>query len=311
MLRLLALLLLTSPSAAYSQAAGQIFFGGSITSPAINAAKCSVTNTSDTIGLTWTIQLEALAAFNTTGEYRVYAASKDQGTNTPFCYRADDTATSPTWRAGELTTNPASPPATSQSVITTSVLVKPSEIAAKAGYDCSADADAVHLCVLWYDAVDGTTPRGWAKGTVSLKVVPPGAPTISAVAPDEKALFVSVDPAATGVAATKFRARARAVVDDGTGDHYSALTAIDAHARIEGLVNDRSYYVWARSYSAEENESADSAQFGTAVSPQPVQDAWEHYKLAGGRDSGGCQAGGAGLVALLGAATLLRLRRRS
>jgi hypothetical protein len=313
MRRLLAIVLAAAPLVTIAQTAG-----GIIASPTfINHAQCLAADTTSTISLTWTIQLDTGVTFSGTGgAYRVYAASKDQGTLSPFCHRANDTATPPTYKAGQLVTKPDPPIAT---FMTSSATVKTSDITAKAGFGtCDADQDAIQLCVLWYDIASPTTnstPKGWAKGSVALKVVPPFAPTVTSVVPGEKALNVAISVPSTGVEATTFRARAVATADP--GEHLSAETAIGSKVRIGGLVNGVGYVVTAFTYSADGNQSLDSLPWGaqpdgTPVAPRPVEDDWEYYKdVADGRDDGGCDAGPAGLLALLGAAALLRLRRRS
>jgi hypothetical protein len=319
MRRLLALLLLTSPSAALSQAAGQIFFGGSITSPVINAAQCAVSNTSDSLSLTWTISLENSATwpFVNAGRYQVFAASADQGIANPFCY----TANGATWTAGPVTTSPATPVAT---LASSSATVLKSALASSAGFNCTVDT-TINVCVLWFRSTDSgdTTPRGFAKGTVQLKVVPPDAPVVDTVQPGGESLTIWVKTPATmtsTVVASTFRARA---VGPDSVEHFSDSVAASGttpvRARIDGLVDGVPYTVTAFASSAEGNQSVVSdcyrlpagAASCTTVAPRPVQDAWEFYKAADGRDSGGCDAGPAGIVALLGAVTLLRIRRRA
>ena len=46
------------------------------------------------------------------------------------------------------------------------------------------------------------------------------------------------------------------------------------------------------------------------VSPQPTAGFWEVYQNRGGEDAGGCASGPGGILALLGTASFLALRRR-
>jgi hypothetical protein len=326
MRRLLAIVLAAGPLAAAAQTSGQILFDGSATSPTMNVAQCNGAQSSDTYTLTWTIQLTSGSTFPTGGggEYRVFAGTGDPGNTSPFCYMPGATGQT----VAEVATDPASPGVTS---MTSSASVTTSALRTAAGYDCTTDK-TIYVCVAWYPTT-GTPDasfQGYAKGQVNLRVAVPTPPTVGPVAPGDGALYVTVKPGArvTGDAtATKVRAKAVATVCPTTCDatpHYSSIVALDttknsAEPKISGLSNDIAYAVTAFAYADDGNVSAESDCFRdpagaatcTTVQPVPSADAWRHYKDLGGRDSGGCDAGPAGLLALLGAAALLRLGRRS
>lgn len=301
---LLAIALAAGPLAAQAQTAGAIWFDGSSTST-INAAQCSG-QTSDPIALTWTITPQT--SFVTTGEYRIFAGNGDlPNTAPPYCYLPGVTGQT----AARITPTSGVPDATG---VSSSATVSASALAAGAGYDCKTD-QTIFVCVLWYQlpADPNASPLAYAKGKIAVSVVGPGKPTVTSVTPGDGALNVSAttpDGASGGNAIPAVEWRAKAVAADGVA-HYSPKVAAGVQARVGGLVNGVPYTVTAFSYSANDNESPESDPFGSQVAPQPSADAWEVYKLEGGRDTGGCQSGAAGLGALLGAAALLGIRRRS
>ncbi|HSM92829.1 MAG TPA: hypothetical protein VLT47_08050 [Anaeromyxobacteraceae bacterium] len=303
MRRLLALLLALSPAAARSQSAGQILFDG-YTAGTINKAACQSTNTVD---LSWKVSEQTTGAFvSGTGKYEVHSANQDKTTSGSFppCYVAGDGSAA---TAGLVATLLA-PTGTS----VTAQPVKMADLVTAAGYTCADNDKTLYVCVVWRD--DSSNVKAYAKGSLRLLVIPPGKPTITSVTAGDGALNVAITPAAADAAAgvpaaVTWIAAARAV--DTTADplwHYSKEVSVGEKARIEGLVNGRTYNVTAGALSEERNVSADADWVqGT---PEQVEDAWRLYKDSGGRDSGGCASGPAGLAALLGAAALLRLRRR-
>jgi hypothetical protein len=319
MRRLLAIILVAGPLVAGAQTAATITFDGSSTSPTIIKAQCNGAQAADTISLAWMIQMISGNSFplGGGGEYRVFAATSDPGNTTPYCYTPGTTGQT----VGKVTTTPTTPAVTSTS---SSATVTTSDLASKAGYDCTVDK-TITVCVAWYPTSGSADSsfQGYAKGQVNLKVVPPDAPVVDTVQPGGKSLTIWVKTPATTtstVAASTFRARA---VGPDSVEHLSdpvaAAGTTPVRARIDGLVDGVLYTVTAFAYSAEGNQSVLSdcyrlpigAATCTTVAPRPVQDAWEFYKAADGRDSGGCDAGPAGMVALLGAVTLLRIRRRA
>jgi hypothetical protein len=315
MRRLLAIVLAAAPLVAGAQTTPTM--GTVVATPAvINAAQCAVTYTDKSQSLLWFIQLEDSATwpFKTGGEYKFFASNDPHDGTNPFCYTSN---VGTTIFAGKIVTDPSPYPATVQAP-TTPLTGSPSLLPALAGFDCSANA-TINVCVLWYPAVGDATPRGFAKGTIQLKISAPGKPTVTAVRSGNEALYVvATTPAGaapTSEAATEWRAKAvaRNLLLDG-GTHYSSrvgvVSGVGSEAKISGLINGVDYDVTAYSYSVDDNESPASDSVGP-YSPMPAADAWEVYQKNRGRDSGGCQSGAAGLAALAGVAALLRIRRRS
>lgn len=309
MRRLLAIVLAAGPLVAGAQVTpptGTIYFGGSSTAPTMNLAQCNGDQSGDTYGLTWTVSILSGSTFplGGGGAYRVFASSNDPGTASPYCYTPGTSSAT----VAQVTTDPAAPGTTS---VTSTATVTTSALRTAAGYDCSANK-VIYVCVAWYanDTDVDAAFKGYAKGQVTLSVAAPAAPTIDLVWPGDKALVV--DLADNGGSATATTWRAKAVNEGDANDvHYSSWGSIKTGIRIDGLQNGIGYTVTAFARSDALNESPESSPYGVAVKPQPVLDAWGGYKAAGGRDAGGCDSGPAGLLAFLGAASLLGIRRRS
>lgn len=295
MRRLSTLLLVALPLLARAQTAGQVTFSNS----PINTDECNAgAATSVTLG--WFLTLESGAILPSTGgELHVYATSTPPTSNYCNVPPADGVG-----QLGATITNPTV--RTGSSTVTVADLLNATK------FTCSVSnaVKTIHVCVHY--VVSGTN-KGYAKGSADLDTRVPTAPTVSPpVLPDERALYVTMLPGAVGdVAADHFRASA---TGPDTVEHFSGDTAAGAKVRIGGLENGVEYAIKAYAYSKAGNRSVatDYTPASPAeVTPVNVRDFWEYYRdAAGGRDSGGCQAGGAGLLALLAAASLLRLGRR-
>jgi hypothetical protein len=303
MRRLLAIVLAAAPLFAGAQTSGQILFDSNTTAT-LNRTQCQT----DTMKVDFLLKEQTIGAFvSGTGQVDVYSASADKTDAVfPPCHYVGDGTTGAT--VGAILASPISNPTSLLGTASGPIAT----LANRAGFDCTTADQTIYVCAV-YRATAGATPVAYAKGTVTLKVTAPGKPTVTSVTPGDGALSVSAttpDGSSGGTAVPAVAWRAKAVAADGV-PHFSAKVAVDALARIGGLVNGVPYTVTAFSYSANDNESLESDPFGSAVAPQPTANAWEVYKLDGGRDTGGCQSGGAGLGALLGAAALLGIRRRS
>lgn len=305
MRRLLAILLAAAPAVALAQTSGQLLFDSNTTAT-ISKTKCQG---SDTIALSWRVKEQLVGDFVAgTGQFDVFAASQDKtDTSFPPCYYDGNVVSGVTSGLVASVTSPTSTLGGAD--------VAAADIITKAGFDCTTADKTVYVCAVWKNAAG--TVKAYAKGSVSLKIASPAKPVVTAVGAGDGALYVVAEAGArvTGDAeATDFVARAVACPTPttcGTTSHDSDLTPIGTEVRMGGLVNGTPYRVTAFAYSADGNVSDESDPWATDVAPRHVRDAWEKYKVDGGRDSGGCDAGPAGLLALLGAAALLRLRRRS
>lgn len=313
MRRLLSTIAAAMPLLASAQTAGQVLFDSN-TTVTVTRSQCQT----ESLGLTWKVQPQVAGDFvPNTGEFDVYSAAADKTDAFPFCHYANDGSSI----TSALVAGPFTAPASDASLSPTNVTI--TDLFTKAGFDCTTSDRTAHVCVVWKNA-DGVV-KAYAKGKVDLKVAMPAAPVVRTVRAGDRALYATVDagPRQTGdVEATTFKAVAVGKVCpatlpacDTTTRHESDETAIGDEARIGGLTNDVQYEVTAFAYSDVGNESLESAPYAYGsvgeVTPRYVRNAWEEYLAAGGRDSGGCQAGAAGLAALLGSAALLRLRRRS
>jgi MYXO-CTERM domain-containing protein len=296
MRRLLAILVAALPAAAAAQTEGQLLVE-SKSDYVINQEACEG---SGEVGLTWWASEETDGDFaDYTGQYDVYAGPTDKTDAFPYCIVDEQYRLT-----GETITDPAS------LKVTTPVKVSVNELVTKAGYgDCTADTKTVYVCVVWKNEAGAV--KAYAKGDVELKTAAPAAPTVASVSPGEEALYVRIEAAATGtVAAAEFRAKAWDAAGIDPNSYYSDWES-DGTVRIGGLTNGVAYTLVAQARSEDGNVSPYSSQFApsAATTPVPVLDGWEAYEEYG-QDSGGCQAGGAGPLALAVAAALLRLRRR-
>lgn len=289
----LASLLAACPVAAVALTAGEVAANPAV----IGRQECDAGTTE--IALTWSVTLETDGTFAADGAFQVYASSTQPTGN--YCAIGS---------AGTGLISTVSKPVSKDQV--TPVVVTVSTLLSATALACDSGDKTVYLCAQWNNA--SGTAKGYAKGQLDLKVAPPAAPVVSKVTIGDTRLRVTIQPATGGTgtpATTDFRARARAYnLSLDPGDYFSSLTPVSGEATIEGLTNGVDYKVTAYAYSSAGNVSPESAAVGP-YTPRFIEDAWSHYRDLGGRDSGGCQAGGAGFAALLGVAALLRLRRRA
>jgi hypothetical protein len=142
--------------------------------------------------------------------------------------------------------------------------------------------------------------------TIPVDTVTPAAPTGLGTTPGDGALNVSW--AAVGNA-DRYRAEARVAGQPGTTPPVRTDDSNTTTARIEELENGTTYDVVVVAITDAGNESpASAAVQGT---PVIVNDFWRLYQEQGRPgETGGCQTGRAGGLALLGVAVLLLRRRR-
>jgi MYXO-CTERM domain-containing protein len=172
------------------------------------------------------------------------------------------------------------------------------------GINCATETTStpVYMCALAYTNTNATDHIGYANGDFTLNNRKPGTPTNVAVEPAENALNVRWTEATTGENATEFR-----VIAKNGNDVHTARTN-GSPVMVNGLKNGTLYSVTVVAISSAGSESDPSeAVTGT---PQPTEDFWDWYQGREGVEQGGCTSGAAGALALLGAAALLRVRRR-
>jgi len=279
MRRLLAILLASGPlvAAALTPDAGVVLFDDSTDKFVINAEACA--STTREVSLKW--QVKPDASFTTGGKFNVFVASKDFGATSPYCYTPSDTGVNV--RPVTLAGNPdIEAPTASYDALK----VLTSDLASvTGGAACDAGTFTTYVCVQWLDS--GGNVKGYAKGTASVELDGPPAPTVdSDVGIGDTRLKVTITPAAGTPATAKFRAKATNA-SDALDVHLSALTPVDGTAVIEGLTNDVGYNLTAIPYSAVGNPGDESDPPIGPYIPKDVLDAWELYVIAGGRDSGG------------------------
>jgi len=165
----------------------------------------------------------------------------------------------------------------------------------------------VYLCVEWAASVGGT-PAGRATAQLTLDLTAPAvAPVLKNVGVGDTRLY----PSWTGIADTGATYKAYADAAGGTSPAKSSDEAAATSSTITGLTNGVVYNVTVRGFDPAGNPSPASAALqGT---PETVSDFWDEYRSRGGKETGGCSSGAAGILALLGAAVapLVTRRRKS
>jgi len=300
------LLLLAAPALVVAQTTptteGTINTSGSY----INLAQCNGTDPatvepllglSNDLGLRWLVKMDG-TAFDTSGKFQPWAANQQPSTNGTSglvtCSQPPSGATGFVSNSLEAAFDaPLQNTASTHSYAMRDVVTK-------AGFDCSQDGKTIYLCANWLQ--NGTTPHGWATGTVTLDLTPPAsAPTNLHLTAGDGVLHVNCDGNSDIVS---FKAKATAAEE--SQPHYSNKASSCGDVVITGLVNSRTYTVVVYGMDVADNPSGPSASQDMA--PVPTDDFWTHYKDAGGREQGGCSTSGA--AGLLGLLSLLALRRR-
>jgi hypothetical protein len=181
------------------------------------------------------------------------------------------------------------------------------------GILCNGPATAVFFCVTLSTAPSGTAA---VTGSLSLDLATPPAPVLTSADAADSALIIrwtqgSGSTADAGAAGSVDNYKITAVAHDDANDRHTSdaiSPGSSTSGRIGGLKNDVLYDVTVTAFSPGGNASAVSDPIqGT---PVQVDDFWRIYRNAGGRESGGCAAGAAGMLALLGVPMALRAWRR-
>jgi len=303
MRRTLFLLALLAPALAPAQSApsaGQVTYGTSGTDDGfINLAEC----TAGDVELFWNVKVEGNEPV-TTGKFRLYATSTAPGSTEPrYCAQTDADPVYADQVGGELDSLPNVP--TGSARFDTDLI----RAAATADtFDCADTTQAdrtLTVCVHYFDtSVTPEVRKGWAVGALTLSLrLPPAPASVTAQGGDGALTIRWVAGTATGTQAAP--ASHRIVVTQQGGGSPITVDATGVERRVDGLVNGTAYDVEVFGLSAAKNPSATSV--ATSGTPVLVDDFWDYY---GGVEQGGCSAGAAGPVALLGLAGLLALLRR-
>lgn len=169
---------------------------------------------------------------------------------------------------------------------------------------CAGSSFRVYVCLRLLDA-SGTQVTS-ASAAIRLQLERPPPPTGLATAAGDGAVYASWSAGTATTAAPAASASYQAFASAGGVTHASAETT-GTSARIGGLDDGTTYDVWVVAYSEAGNPS-DASELGAAT-PQKVLDFFALYQASGGAEAGGCSQGGSGdVLALLGAAWLLRRR---
>ncbi|BDG02452.1 fibronectin type III domain-containing protein [Anaeromyxobacter oryzae] len=250
--------------------------------------------------------------FTARGQYRIFASSRDPATRTGadlgFC---DETAaTTPVVvYAGSVGSAPATTAVQDLGVSGSDIVkaVLPPSATAPGTDPCTStnETTSLWICVHWIDA--SSTRAGVASGKFILQVQAPGDPTNVTASAGDRAIEARWDASTGGAAVDHYVATATPV---GGGTPISSGETNATSVRIGGLQNDVQYNITVTAFSKAGNPSNAVAASNNPVSPLPVEDFWDWYKLQGGQEAGGCASGSAGVFALAGVAALLAMRRR-
>jgi hypothetical protein len=266
----------------------------------INIDECNGAVTSD-LELNWNVALESGTVNG--GVFRIYASNKAAPTTAPsYCLDNDPTNNTYTFQVGADVTATAGKPIDTTDRAASAFVKDPP-------YTCTEgqEGQTITVCVHYFDRDGART--GWAFGSLVLALRRPPPPSGVVIESGDGALNVqwtrAPDPTGTEAVATGYRVEAR---EQGGSAVVATVDVTDVRARLSGLTNGQVYEVLVYSLSAAKNTST-AAATGEGE-PKPVIDFWDYYRSVDGREVGGCAAGAAGPLALLGLAALLALHRR-
>jgi MYXO-CTERM domain-containing protein len=302
---LLVILLAASPPVAVAQNAGQVVVNAADGDDQfINIDECNGVGPTGPLSLSWNVQLESGTVAG--GAFFIFASNKAPVTSgsAQICPPDNDADGTHTAQIGAEV-----PPTGAQ---TTGVADRSTaDFGTAAEFDCAEGQGdrTIHVCVEYRPTTGSSSRTGWAVGQLTLALRRPAAPTGVGATGGEGALNIAWSEGTQGPndAAT---ASYRVQVTPQGGSDTRTVEVNDTDARVEGLTNDVIYDIAVFALSDAENVSSTAAT-GTGT-PKPVNDFWDTYEAAGGREEGGCASGGAGTFALAGVASLLGifLRRR-
>lgn len=289
---------------------GTIVFDGSTDQAYVNLAQCNGTQNDVradklTVDLTWAVAETDTVKWASGGTYRLYVTNKAPDTtasNATSCVGSSDS----TFRSQPVGTGADLSVGTDANPMLSAVSVSRKDVAAAHMLANASTAacgtslpTTIYLCVEWRQS---GAPKLRATGTMTYDVVgPTDAPKLNDVGPGDGQLYPSWD-ASSG--ADRYKAFA---VVAGDQPHVSGEIT-DRSATIKGLQNGTTYDVYVYALDPAGNPSPKSNVVKKA--PEPVNDFWDIYHGAGGRESGGCSTGADGALALLGAAAALFAARR-
>jgi hypothetical protein len=278
----------------------------------INLSECDPAQTRQ-VEFRWNVQLESGFAFRS-GVFKVFATNRQPTTTSglAYCETEDDTANS-LW-AGQVGDDI---PTLSAGTAGNGVLIT-SEFVTEAGRTCEVGGDLqIYVCVHYHPYVQGggtavdPTRQGLASGTLTLSTQSPQPPTLNSVRPGNERLEGNWTASDTGLASEWYRIIATGTAGPTPADPVPPTRSDDVQAATRGwvdqLVNGATYDVTVVGLSAAGNPSVPSNAL--SGSPIPADDFWDRYRAAGGQEEGGCAAGAAGPLALLGLAAAFARRR--
>ncbi len=271
----------------------------------INIEECAGIGPTGGLSLKWNVTLETDQAAVTGGEFIVFTsnATPTQGTNAPrYCQDHAPTANPAVYKVevGREAATVNQTTGTADELPTSSFVPVPPFVCTEGTGD-----QTVHVCVEYHPTSTGGR-KGGAIGQLKVSLTRPPAPTGTlVVTPGDGALNLTWS--AVNDSAVKSYLL---IAKQGGSEVARRETTSTDNVRVSGLQNGVTYDLEVYSLSEAKNRSA--GNLTGQGTPQPVDDFWEFYRnQPGAHEQGGCGAGGAGPLALLGLAALLApLRRR-
>jgi fibronectin type III domain protein len=233
--------------------------------------------------------------------YQLYASNKQpaapSGSTVVQCATQDDTAVPPT-KAGQIGSG------TQTTAVARNTSVSGNTAVTKAGLTCDGNSELRPFFICAHQ-LTGSTVTSTAIGQFVVQVNAPTSPKLNSVSPGNGRVTASWDVPSGGATADHYIIQATPV---GGGTTISSGNVTATSGDVSGLDNTTTYSVTVIAVSIGGNPSAPSNALEAA--PQPTAGFWEVYQNRGGEDGGGCASGPGGVLALLGTASFLALRRR-
>ncbi len=257
--------------------------------------------------MNWNVALKGITALPTGASVQVYATNQD-----PAITAGNDCPVEGT-PSGRHVGTVGSPISTSTVSVTGQVFAT-KEFVTAAQVTCS-DNQQIWVCVQAFDAAGATGNKVGSAvgGPLKVKVSKPLTQTGVSAAGGDRSLHVSwTDP--NSPPTSKYQIVAASILDPTFVSsmfvqdprdmvvHRMNVTSTSDN-RLGDLVNDVVYALVAYAFDEADNVS-DPSMIVTGT-PSEVNDFWDAYSAAGGREQGGCSSGPAGALGLLVAAASL------
>lgn len=290
----------TAPAITFTQGTSDIIHGKYVSAVECDASKNAPTSDVAKVNLSW-----ILNPYPAGGSYKLWASTAEITTAT--CPTSG--GTNPVFEAGQV----GAPLGNLGSTVNLQPVKFSDIFAAVKITDCAAIGDKdIFVCAQAYDSNgNAVSTGGIATGKITLSTSAPGAPPFANATPaDDGALMITWGRPDSTPPAYDYVVTATGRATDTTPHSTGDIVALEY--LMKGLVNDVTYDITVVARSVAGNPGPPATTSATVV---PVANFWDVYHEPppvgfGGQEQGGCSAGAAGPVALLGVAALLAALRR-